>query len=248
MSFAFRLWAQFCPGESIRLRCKKKNTYVGVNNSLLLSRYFHTCLAQWGLFCFSCFFGQEPACSRHSSDLKKTLTRDLMEFSAPLKRTEKKKKASTWATLHLNTLSPACAAFFCTTCTSAIVSHYGSLLQLLSTIYHALLCHCHLESREVFFLFSLFLLTSLLANHGMKFCCLAMWRLGKATAISRRSRKLTVKCCSNSIGSRHCSCPLRLAYLIQSCNHDAERISSQFRQQRSICFIRKCQTFLRLVQ
>lgn len=24
---------------------QKKNTYVGVNNSLLLSRYFHTCLA-----------------------------------------------------------------------------------------------------------------------------------------------------------------------------------------------------------
>lgn len=151
MSFAFRLWAQFCPGESIRLRCKR-NTDVGVNNSLLLSRYFHTCLARWGFFCFSCFFGQEPACSRHSSDLNKTLTRDLMEFSTPLKRTEEK-KASTWASLHLNTLSPAFAAFFCT---SGIVSHYGSLLELLSTIYHALLCHCHLGSREGFFCFPFF--------------------------------------------------------------------------------------------
>lgn len=167
-----------------------------------------------------------------------------MEFSTPLKRTEEK-KASTWASLHLNTLSPAFADFFCT---SGIVSHYSSLLELLSTIYHALLCHCHLGSREGFFVFPFSHCITLgkPRNEILLSCHVKTWE--SYCDQWSRSRKLTVKCCSTSIGSRHCSCPLRLAYLIQSCNHDAERISSQFRQQRSIRFIRKCQTFLRLVQ
>lgn len=162
--------------HSAAVQKRQKNTDVGVNNSLLLSRYFHTCLARWGFFCFSCFFGQEPACSRHSSDLNKTLTRDLMEFSAPLKRTEKRKS------LHLGHF-----AF------EHIVASLRSLflynvykwncepLRLFAAIIvnHLPRIALSLSSRvqRGFFLFSLFLLASLLANHGMKFCCLAM--LGK---------------------------------------------------------------------
>lgn len=62
---------------------------------------------------------------------KKTLTRNLMDFCT-LQKATPPKKASICATLHLNTTSPSLSSLFCTTCASAIVSHYGSLVQLLS--------------------------------------------------------------------------------------------------------------------
>lgn len=141
----------------VQLGCsakEKKTKNSRMNNQLLLSGYFRMFSAM-RVFCFRCFFGQEPVWSCRSRDMKKTLTRDLLSFM-PFQQEHRgegeKKKACTWATLHLNTL-PAFTAFFVQHVQVqlwAITAFSCNYCQPSTHHTHWLLCRSHLGSRELF--------------------------------------------------------------------------------------------------
>lgn len=154
-----------------------------MNNSLLLSCYFHMFSEMFFVLAVFLVIIQSGVVTRVTR--KKTLTRDLIEFSAPSTGTERRLKKQS---LHLRHFAfehvASVRSLFRTAYASAIVSHYGFFPAIIvNHLPHTALSFSSRVQRVFPPRPSLPPYVTLGKNHRVKLCSRAVWRPQKAVAI-----------------------------------------------------------------